>query len=740
MKKTFNLLLLFSLLLPDMVWSQSCQPMFDYYKRGKDVAFYVTSRFPVDPFYVWNFGDGSFEYSIDDYIVKSYKDTGTYTVCLKDSFCTTNNLFCDSIKISNSIPVYADFSYTLESTGKITLYNEASSSSPIMQYYWELGDGLALEGENDSLVYQYKASGTYQVCMYAFDQQKNYNYQCSSVVVIAPEPCYAAFTKAFANGEYYFLNQSVFSGDSASWLWNFGDSTTSTERDPKHTYTAAGNYRVTLQMNYPCNSTYSFPIYFPGPGLCDLNVSATLINQKAIISISDTLNFPTVYNIEFGDGQSLTTADKNIEHLYNDTGNYVIVVQSDFPMCGEVFGLTYARVNSLEPICRSSFYAYPGDTGGNKVFVVSNSQIAANGNNKSYIKILWGDGSSEIDSLNQIYYQHAYDSAGIYTIRMIVSNQVNCADTSFKSVGVGPVYKVTGTVKQGSLGAAYNYVNAFMFEPQSGLLSYGISTFTNDTGYYELYLRKGYYIIQTDFSFDPSLQEFYLPTYYGDKLNWTGSDVLTILGNRSGLNINQIPFNPINRNGGKIAGTATFGKNVKLDGQTIPEGKPAEKMLIFLLDGSGKPVAFTHTDPSGKFGFDNIGAGNFTVWAEMPGKMTIPPYVSLANNTSTAENIKIIIGQNSVTSLFDNRPITENLNFEMYPNPTTGDVNIKLINAASDIASVEVYDLLGKQSEATVSIDKNAASINVSSLQNGLYFITVIDKNGASISKKLLKY
>jgi hypothetical protein len=76
----------------------------------------------------------------------------------------------------------------------------------------------------------------------------------------------------------------------------------------------------------------------------------------------------------------------------------------------------------------------------------------------------------------------------------------------------------------------------------------------------------------------------------------------------------------------------------------------------------------------------------------------------------------------------------------MYPNPTTGDVNIKLINAASDIASVEVYDLLGKQSEATVSIDKNAASINVSSLQNGLYFITVIDKNGASISKKLLKY
>ncbi len=740
MKKTLNLLLFLCLLLPDVVWSQACQPNFDYYKRGKDVVFYNNSTGPISPWYLWNFGEGGgWEFAQEDYVIKSYTNPGTYLVCLRDSFCTNSQLFCDSVQISNSIPVFADFSYTLESTGKITLYNDATSSSAITHHYWDLGDGVALDGEGDSLVYNYKQSGTYTVCLYAFDAQKNYNYQCSSVVVIAPDPCYAAFSATIANGEYYFLNQSVFSGDSATWLWDFGDSTTSNLSNPKHTYANPGNYNVSLTLNGPCTSTYSAPVFFPGPGICDMSVNGTAIMQRATITITDSTNFPSIYYIEFGDGQTTSTTEKTIEHIYPDTGNYVILVHTYHPICGEVYAFNYLRINSVEPICRSGFFAYPGDTDGNKVFVYSDSRIVSNGNNKSYITLNWGDGNFEIDSLNKMYYEHEYDSAGIYTITMIVSNQVNCADTSFKSVGVGPAYLVSGIVKQGNNRAAYNIVNAYMFEPQSGMLSYSFTTLTNDTGYYEMFLRKGYYIIQTDFAFDPSLQEFYLPTYYGDKLNWTGSDVLTIIGNRSNLDINQIAFNPINQNGGKISGSAVFGKNVKLDGQAIPAGKPAEKMLIFLLDGNGKPVAFTHTDHSGGFEFSNVGSGNFTVWAEMPGKMTVPPYISLANNTSTAENIKIIIGQNSVTALFDTKPTVENLNFEMYPNPSAGKVSLQLVNAGSDIESIEVYDLLGKQFSLEFTADKNAASLDVSSLNEGMYFVKVIDSNGASISKKLMK-
>jgi len=38
------------------------------------------------------------------------------------------------------------------------------------------------------------------------------------------------------------------SGNIASWLWNFGDGTTSTSADPRHTYSEIGNYTVTLRV------------------------------------------------------------------------------------------------------------------------------------------------------------------------------------------------------------------------------------------------------------------------------------------------------------------------------------------------------------------------------------------------------------------------------------------------------------------------------------------------------------
>jgi PKD repeat protein len=58
--------------------------------------------------------------------------------------------------------------------------------------------------------------------------------------------------------------QSTISGDATSWQWNFGDGTTSTERNPTHTFTATGTYRVTLTASnaYGSNSfSHTFHVY-----------------------------------------------------------------------------------------------------------------------------------------------------------------------------------------------------------------------------------------------------------------------------------------------------------------------------------------------------------------------------------------------------------------------------------------------------------------------------------------------
>ena len=47
-------------------------------------------------------------------------------------------------------------------------------------------------------------------------------------------------------------------GQVVAWSWNFGDNTTSTERNPTHTYAAAGNYTVTLTVTDNTGQTNAF--------------------------------------------------------------------------------------------------------------------------------------------------------------------------------------------------------------------------------------------------------------------------------------------------------------------------------------------------------------------------------------------------------------------------------------------------------------------------------------------------
>ncbi len=61
----------------------------------------------------------------------------------------------------------------------------------------------------------------------------------------------ADFTYTFSNGTYHFINNSV---GATSYLWDFGDGTTSTDFEPDHTYQNPNDYTVTLIAENDCGS------------------------------------------------------------------------------------------------------------------------------------------------------------------------------------------------------------------------------------------------------------------------------------------------------------------------------------------------------------------------------------------------------------------------------------------------------------------------------------------------------
>ena len=51
----------------------------------------------------------------------------------------------------------------------------------------------------------------------------------------------------------YFKDRS--SGSPTAWNWDFGDGTSSTLQNPKHTYSAAGSYTIKLTVTNAAGST-----------------------------------------------------------------------------------------------------------------------------------------------------------------------------------------------------------------------------------------------------------------------------------------------------------------------------------------------------------------------------------------------------------------------------------------------------------------------------------------------------
>jgi hypothetical protein len=72
----------------------------------------------------------------------------------------------------------------------------------------------------------------------------------------------------------------------------------------------------------------------------------------------------------------------------------------------------------------------------------------------------------------------------------------------------------------------------------------------------------------------------------------------------------------------------------------------------------------------------------------------------------------------------------------IYPNPTKEILNINYGTSTIDIKSIEIHDLLGKVVYQTKS---KTELINVSSLNSGIYLITISTENNGKIVKKLIK-
>jgi gliding motility-associated-like protein len=188
------------------------------------------------------------------------EDAGRYALVLESSGCRTDPV---SVLVNiSSIPTM-DIS---ASSGALFCQGTTNElSAPFFnasQYEWKK-NGNIITGVTGN-TYNSNESGTFLVTVTNAYGCKGSSNSLTIKEVAQPVASFAPVTSSCLNEKIQFQNTSTYDAtETPVFQWDFGDGSTSTEKNPAYTYTKSGTFKVTLQVGYNntiCRSNYESTI------------------------------------------------------------------------------------------------------------------------------------------------------------------------------------------------------------------------------------------------------------------------------------------------------------------------------------------------------------------------------------------------------------------------------------------------------------------------------------------------
>lgn len=312
----------------------------------------------------WDFGDNTVG-SNQENPNHIYANTGTYMVCLTivDSNGTTCS-YCDNIIVGDQTGGTCQaYFYAVPDSNSVNgmsfvNYSGINSGGTASLFFWDFGDNTTSNQENPSHVYA--NPGTYQVCLTIADSNGITCVNCEDIVV-GDGGCQAYFywesDSSSVNGISFSNNNQGGMLNTNSYLWNFGDNTTSSNLGaPNHVYADTGTYYPCLTIISQNGSTCTY---------CDsiavLAMSPSGINESRNVNANVMLeNYPNPfsgnttikYKLSKGTSVELSVLDilgnkiATIENAHKNAGNYSVVWNAD----NVAEGVYFLRMNVNDQI------------------------------------------------------------------------------------------------------------------------------------------------------------------------------------------------------------------------------------------------------------------------------------------------------------------------------------------------------------------------------------------------------
>lgn len=380
---------------------------------GEPIAFNNASNLPGNS-WRWDFGDGTNATTKNS--IKTYNAPGIYTVSyiIRQDICVDTVVKVDYITIRQSIIPSFGADTTISCQAPLTV-NFNNTTPGGVQYLWEFGDGTTSTQENPSHVFT--NNNSYTVTLTVIDSSGCPSSSSISAMIqtAKPKTRFKCDTLGCPGVGIKFINQTP---GYSTYLWDFGDGSTSTVHSPIHAFSTYGSYVVSLTATNAngCDSTVVKTVHIDTLE-ADFSVNNTFSPCPPFVAIfQSTVSRPNLkYYWNFGDGTTDTVPHPT--HIYFHPGIYTVslIVRTN---AGCTDTVTY--VNLIEVQGPSGTVSVTPTIGCSPLSVNLTGTASAN-----TLNISWdlGDGVVIADSLNL---SHVYTESRIYHPRMILTDHIGC--------------------------------------------------------------------------------------------------------------------------------------------------------------------------------------------------------------------------------------------------------------------------------------------------------------------------
>lgn len=301
--------------------------------------------------------------------------------------------------------------------------NSTSAFSTPLTWSWDIGNGLFTSDE-ESFSYTFDTVGNFSVALTVTDGDgctvlKNMN---NVIEVTNPKALFSADTTSCTADLVQF--QSLATGGTLTYLWDFGDGNTSTEAAPEHNYTQEGSYDVCLSIvnQYGCTDMQCKENYITiADPLANFTVDSTFAFCPPLLArftnMSTNANY---YEWDFGDVSGSSDLE-NPPHVYTIPGAYSVQL---------IAGSTQ---NCRDTLILNDLITLNGPVG-NFDFVVDTScapmQVHFTGASTDFYDYIWDFGNGVLDTtlnINSSEITYAYQTIDTYVPKLILIDESNCA-------------------------------------------------------------------------------------------------------------------------------------------------------------------------------------------------------------------------------------------------------------------------------------------------------------------------